>query len=116
MTAKIEYSGHNIKRSSRHCNTKAIQTNQEAVYSTILENEDIKKKLFFEIKEEYDKGVMRNMVYVRDDMNHNKIVKVAIEDLYSYFSEKGDLRLYNYFKSLVNLSSSICFMRNYKSI
>lgn len=56
------------------------------------------------------------MVYVRDDMNQDKIQKVAIESLFSYFSDKGDLRLYNYFQSLIKLSSSICFMRNYRSI
>ena len=56
------------------------------------------------------------MVSVRDDMNQDKIQKVAIEDLFSFYQDKGDLRLYNYFQSLIKLSASICFMRNYKSI
>jgi len=40
---------------------------------------------------------MRNMVYVRDDLNGDKIQKVAIEEMFNTFNEKGDLRLYNYF-------------------
>lgn len=48
-------------------NGRAIASNQDSVYETMLEDEKIKKLLFFEIKSEMDKGVMRNMVYVRDD-------------------------------------------------
>ena len=63
-----------------------------------------------------EKGRMVNFVHVRDDMNGDKIQKVAIPELYNFYQDKGDLRLYNYFKALIKLSSSICFMRNYKSI
>jgi len=82
----------------------------------MLENEEVKKLLFFKITKEYEKGELRNVVHVRDDTNGDKVQKVAIEDLYSTFYEKGDLRLYYYFQSLIKLSASICFMRNYKSI
>ena len=56
------------------------------------------------------------MVHVRDDLNGDKIQKVAIEDMFNFYQEKGDLRLYYYFQSLINLSAEICYMRNYKSI
>ena len=82
----------------------------------MLEDEKIKKLLFFEIKQEVDKNVIKNIVYVRDDQNGDKIQKIAIEDLHSTFQEKGDMRLYNYFQALIKLSSEICLMRNYKSI
>ena len=72
--------------------------------------------LFFKITREFHKGEERNMVHVRDDMNGDKITKVAIEEMYSTYQEKGDMRLYNYFKALIKMSASICFMRNYKSI
>lgn len=98
------------------CNSRAIASNQDSVHETILENEEVKQQLFFDIKEEMDKGQLHTLVYVRDDMNQDKIQKVAIANLHSYFTEKGDLRLYNYFQSLIKLSSSICFMRNYRSI
>ena len=41
---------------------------------------------------------------------------MAIEDLYNVYQEKGDLRLYSYFQALIQLSASICYMRNYISI
>ena len=41
---------------------------------------------------------------------------MAIEDLYNFYLEKGDLRLYSYFQALIQLSASICYMRNYISI
>ena len=41
---------------------------------------------------------------------------MAIEDLYNFYQEKGDLRLYSYFQALIQLSASICYMRNYISI
>jgi len=44
------------------------------------------------------------------------LLKIPIEELYAYFVEKKDLRLYNYFQSLIDLMASICMERNYKSI
>ena len=41
---------------------------------------------------------------------------MATEDLYNFYQEKGDLRLYSYFQALIQLSASICYMRNYISI
>lgn len=98
------------------CNNKAIGSNQDYVFETMLEDEHVKSLLFFKITQEFDQGQMRNMVHVRDDLNGDKIQKVAIEDLHAFYQDKGDLRLYNYFQALIKLSASICFMRNYKSI
>lgn len=44
------------------------------------------------------------------------VIKMPIEELYAFFSEKKDMRLYNYFQSLINLMASICMERNYKCI
>ena len=67
------------------CNNRAISSNQDYVFETMLEDERVKALLFFKITQEVDQGHVRNMVHVRDDLNGDKIQKVAIEDMHAYF-------------------------------
>lgn len=46
----------------------------------------------------------------------SSLIKVPIEEMHLYFLEKKDMRLYNYFQSLIDLMASICMERNYKCI
>ena len=55
------------------CNNKAIQNNQDSVYETILEDEEIKRRLFFEVTQGDDGDAARSFVHVRDDLNGDKI-------------------------------------------
>ena len=55
------------------CNNRAIQNNQDSVYETILEDEEIRRRLFFAITQEDDSDGARSFVHVRDDLNGDKI-------------------------------------------
>ena len=43
-------------------------------------------------------------------------IKIPIDELFVFYNEKKDLRLYKYFEALINLMASICMERNYKCI
>ena len=76
------------------------------------------KKLFFKMKTEMIEGVKTHCVQIIDDTipNEAKEISIPVENMFDYFTEKGDLRLYNYFQALIRLSASICLARSYKSI
>ena len=58
------------------------------------------------------------MVKGSSDLENSKPVKIKIDEMEEYFKKemKGDLRLYNYFQSMIELVSLMCLMRNYKGI
>jgi hypothetical protein len=43
-------------------------------------------------------------------------IRVPVDELFDYYREKKDLRLYNYFESLIDMLAAICMERNYKCI
>jgi len=45
-----------------------------------------------------------------------KTLWIKVEDLFDISMKRDDLRIFNYFKSLINLSAEICLQRNYKGI
>ena len=63
-------------------------------------------------------GQRTHLVEIVDDTiaNEPKNIEISVENMFDYFTEKGDLRLYNYFQALIKLSASICLQRSYKSI
>jgi len=44
------------------------------------------------------------------------MIRIPVEELYVTYHEKKDLRLYNYFQSLIDMLAAICMERNYKCI
>ena len=63
-------------------------------------------------------GQKTHLVEIVDDTieKEPKNIEISVENMFDYFTEKGDLRLYNYFQALIKLSASICLARSYKSI
>lgn len=79
----------------------------------MLENEDNKRGMLFTIT------TKNNIHYVNildNGVAASTLMKIPMEEMYAYFLEKKDLRLYNYFQSLIDLMASICMERNYKCI
>lgn len=67
--------------------------------------------------DEFDKK--KHYVIVKNDSGNSdepKELTIAIEELFSHFEEKNDMRIYNYFQALIRLSASMCLDRNYKCI
>lgn len=95
------------------CEGQAITSNQDGIYATVLENLQNRKGMLVPIE-------TRNRVHyvhiLDNGVASSTLLKIPIEELYAYFVEKKDLRLYNYFQSLIDLMASICMERNYKSI
>jgi len=54
-------------------------------------------------------------VFADEDMlQDGKPLMVEVENIKSHFA--SDLRMYNYFESMINLVSLMCLSRNYKGI
>ena len=43
------------------------------------------------------------------EQNNGEPIKVEIDKLYDYFKENNDIRMYDYFESMINLVSLMCF-------
>ena len=79
----------------------------------MLENEENRKGMLFTITTKNKK----HYVNILDNgQPSNTMIKVPIEEMHSFFVDKKDMRLYNYFQSLIDLMASICMERNYKCI
>jgi DNA integrity scanning protein DisA with diadenylate cyclase activity len=76
------------------CEGQAIASNQDGIYLTVLENEENRKGMLFTIETKNKK----HYVNILDNgQPSNSLIKVPIEEMYLYFQEKKDMRLYNYF-------------------
>lgn len=98
-----------------HCNGEAITTNQDDICQLLLEDEDFQCLL---IKVE---ASQRTHFAIIDDpeiieQNGGEILKIEIEKMYSYFKSIKNMRIYNYFQSMIELISLMCLQRNYKGI
>lgn len=78
----------------------------------MLEKDHIRRAMLFPVVSISGK----HYVCVKDNLDNEEEQRINIEDLHYTFSEKNDMRLYNYFTSLINLCASICMQRNYKCI
>lgn len=50
------------------------------------------------------------------DEHNNPCFYIKVEDFYEMSLKRDDLRLFNYFKALINLAAEMCLQRNYKGI
>lgn len=55
-------------------------------------------------------------IVLRESDVDNKTLWIKIEDLYETSRKRDDLRIFNYFRALINLSAEMCLQRNYKGI
>ena len=78
----------------------------------MLDKEDVKKTMLFFMETHGH----THYVLVKDNVGDEDEQRIAIEDIHDHFGEKNDMRLYNYFQSLINLCASISMQRNYKCI
>lgn len=76
--------------------------------------------MLIKVKKKPGPGAPKRYVAIFDDPEcldeEGKPLELDVENIYSYFLEKGDLRLYNYFQAMTNLLSLMCMQRNYNGI
>lgn len=66
--------------------------------------------------EEVNGVKIHKVIYDEPNEYENSPFEVEVEKLKDYFTENNDIRLYNYFESLVKLMSLMCLGRNYLGI
>ena len=66
--------------------------------------------------EEVNGVKVHKVIYDEPNEYENSPFEVEVEKLKDYFTENNDIRLYNYFESLVKLMSLMCLGRNYLGI
>jgi hypothetical protein len=96
------------------CNGEAISANQDNIVITIMDNPATKQAMLFPIVV-YNEQLM---VMVKDNLQEESVEaqEIFIKEFYSSSKERGDMRMYNYFLSLISLCASICHQRNYKGV
>ena len=98
--------------SLQECNNEAIPGNQDFVCTFILEDDKYKHLL---IKVAPAGNGFHYAIFEDEEMmlaNGNKPVKIKIDELHGYFTQKKDMILYNYFQSMINMLSIMCLNRN----
>lgn len=92
-------------------------SNQDGIYDAVLKNEKDRNGMLCMME------TVHGVHYLKILDNHvvgqaqaPSLIKVSMEELHTFFVEKKDMRLYNYFQSLVDMMASICMERNYKCI
>ena len=86
------------------CNEDAVASNQDDICEILLEEPDNKDTLVIKM---ISKDGSHEVEIKEPEIDQNKIW-IKIEDLYETSAKRDDLRLFNYFKSLINLSAEIC--------
>lgn len=91
-----------------NCNGKAIVSNQAECCLQIFEHKHVWRKLIFKTRKNSG-GIIE--VYVPDYSTW-----IAIEHFYRKSDIKDNLKIYNYFTSMVLLCSDLCLDRNFIEI
>jgi hypothetical protein len=118
------------------CGDEAIGSNQDDICDLLLgggddeeeaeggeddkEGEEEEDKadysdLLIKVETEVD-GTTRRHFAIFHEPEYEDGLKVEIENLKQFFTEKNDIRLYNYFESMTYLISLMCLNRNYAGI
>lgn len=102
------------------CNGEAISSNQDDICDMLLEEEEYSNLLIRIKSEPNQQGMGRKHLALIEDSDYKmadgSILSLEVEKFKHYFEERNDLRLYNYFESMVHLVSLMCLQRNYKGI
>lgn len=111
------------------CNGDAVASNQDDICEILLEDEDNRAALVLKM---VSKGGSHEILLKESDSDElpakggalsinsepakEKTMWIRVEDLHDFSLKRDDLRIFNYFKSLINLNAEICLQRNYKGI
>lgn len=86
------------------CNGDAVASNQDDICEILLQNEENRDALVLKM---FSRGSTHEIVLKEPEIDTNPLW-IKVDDLYETSSKRDDLRIFNYFKSLINLSAEIC--------
>jgi inositol 1,4,5-triphosphate receptor type 1 len=95
------------------CNGEAVNSNQDDTCEILLENEDNNKALI--MKMVANRGNDYEIILLEPEID-NRTLFISINNLYEVSLKRDDLRIFNYFKALINLNAEMCLQRNYRGI
>jgi len=95
------------------CNGEAVNSNQDDTCEILLENDDNNKALI--MKMVATRGNDYEIVLSEPEIDPRTLF-IGITNLYEVSLKRDDLRIFNYFKALINLNAEMCLQRNYRGI
>jgi inositol 1,4,5-triphosphate receptor type 1 len=95
------------------CNGEAVNSNQDDTCEILLENEENNKALI--MKMVATKSGDYEIILSEPEVDARTLF-ISINNLYEVSLKRDDLRIFNYFKALINLNAEMCLQRNYRGI
>jgi inositol 1,4,5-triphosphate receptor type 1 len=95
------------------CNGQAVNSNQDDCCEILLENDDNNEALIMKMAAnrsgEYEIRLLEKEI-------DSRTLFIGITNLYEVSLKRDDLRIFSYFKALINLNAEMCLQRNYRGI
>jgi hypothetical protein len=86
------------------CNGEAVNSNQDDTCEILLENNDNNEALIMKM---IARGNDYEIVLSEPEVD-SRTMFISINNLYEVSLKRDDLRIFNYFKALINLNAEMC--------
>ena len=96
------------------CNGQAVNSNQDDTCEILLENDENNEALIMKMTPNKGSGEYEIKILEKDYDARTQFI--GITSLYEASLKRDDLRIFNYFKALINLNAEMCLQRNYRGI
>ena len=96
------------------CNGQAVNSNQDDTCEILLENPENNEALIMKLYANPGNGEYEIRIHEKDI--DPKVLLIRVTSLYEASMKRDDLRIFNYFKALINLNAEMCLQRNYRGI
>ena len=96
------------------CNGQAVNSNQDDTCEILLENEENNEALIMKLTPNKSSGEYEIKILEKEIDTRTQFI--GITSLYEASSKRDQLRIFNYFKALINLNAEMCLQRNYRGI
>lgn len=97
------------------CNGEAVNNNQDDTCEIMLESDENNEALVMKITRSSDHEYQISIMEP-DIETDEQLLFMNIADLYQISLKRDELRIFNYFKALINLNAEMCLQRNYRGI
>lgn len=96
------------------CSGEAVNSNQDDTCEILLENEENNKALIMKLQP--SRQPMEYEIVLAEPEFDSRTLTILVTNLYDTSLKRDDLRIFNYFKALINLNAEMCLQRNYRGI
>jgi len=96
------------------CSGEAVNSNQDDTCEILLENEENNKALIMKLQP--SRQPMEYEIVLAEPEFDSRTLTIMVTNLYDTSLKRDDLRIFYYFKALINLNAEMCLQRNYRGI